>query len=335
MPALDTTKNTTVLVTGANGFVATWVIDNLLQRGYSIRAAVRTEAKGQYLLEQFNSYGAKIELAVVGDIAKETAFDDAVKNVDGVVHTASPVHLGGGEPNEMIEPAVNGTLGILKSALKFGNNMKRIVITSSCAAVKESGLIKSGIDETNWNEASILECEQKGKNANPLAMYSASKTIAEKRAWEFVAEHTSERQWDLVVITPPWIFGPPLHEVTSLEALNSSNMYWYQAVFEGNYFGQNPENDPDHGWVDVRDTAEAHARALERPAAGGERIIVCAGSPWVWQDLRDVSKGIQPKIRSTGTTFNVTKEHRLLDLQYKSLKECTDDILAYIAKKGW
>ncbi|KAJ3713716.1 hypothetical protein DFJ43DRAFT_1134922 [Lentinula guzmanii] len=334
MPALDT--NTTILVSGANGFLATWIIDILLKRGYTVRAAVRTEAKGQHLMNQFKSYEerGKIELITVGDIVSETAFDIAVKNVDGIIHTASPVHLGGGEPNEMIVPAVSGTLGILKSAMKYGNAVKRIIITSSCAAVKES-VIRPNLDENDWNELSILECERKGKNAHPLDMYSASKTIAEKRAWQFVEEHRSEIKWDLVVITPPWIFGPPLHEVTSPETLNSSNMYWYKAVFEENYFGQNPETDPMHGWIDIRDAAEAHARALETAAAGGERIIVCAGSPYVWQDLRDASKGIQPKVHSVGTIFNTAKEHRILGLEYRSMKVMTDDILAYVAKRGW
>ncbi|KAJ3903133.1 D-lactaldehyde dehydrogenase [Lentinula edodes] len=354
MPAL-TTKNNTILVTGANGFVASWVIDTLLKRGYTVRAAVRTEVKGQYILEQFKSYSetGKIQVVAVGDIAKETAFDDAVKDVDGIIHTASPVHLGSGKPSEIIEPAVNGTLGILKSALKFGVSVKRIIVTSSCAAVKERQETRTNIDETSWNESSIVECEEKGKNAHPLDMYSASKTIAEKRAWEFVAEHASEIKWDFVVITPPWIFGPPLQEVTSVETLNSSNMYWYKAVFEGNFFGANPETDPAHGWIDVRDAAEAHARALEEPTAGGERIIVCAGSPWVWQDFceftfaftmnvyfvstyaGDISQGVDPKIHSIGNTFNTAKEHSILGLEYRTMKKMTDDTLAYITKKGW
>lgn len=101
---------------------------------------------------------------------------------------------------EIIEPAVDGTLGILKSALKFGYvastlmdycsnkasasdrvSVKRIIVTSSCAAVKERQETRTNIDETSWNESSIVECEEKGKNAHPLDMYSASKTIAEKR----------------------------------------------------------------------------------------------------------------------------------------------------------
>ncbi|KAJ3770732.1 D-lactaldehyde dehydrogenase [Lentinula raphanica] len=337
MPALSSKDAApTVLVSGANGYLATWIIDVLLKRGYIIRAAVRTEAKGQDVLELFQSHRekGKIDLVVVGDIATEGAFNEAVKDVDGIIHTATPVHLGAREPSEMIDPAVNGTLGLLKSAMKFGNNLKRVIITSSCAAVKEA-VLKPNLDETDWNELSVLECEQKGKNAHPLDMYAASKTISEKSAWQFVQEHTSELKWDLTVLTPPWIFGPPLHKVASLENLNSSNMYWYKAVYGEIAFGQDPDTDPMHGWMDIRDAAEAHARAMETPAAGGERIIVCAGSPYVWNDLRDAAKGVPPKVHSVGIIFNTAKADRILGLEYRSLKQMTSDMLAYVTKMGW
>ncbi|KIK57462.1 hypothetical protein GYMLUDRAFT_46356 [Collybiopsis luxurians FD-317 M1] len=336
MPVINT-PHATILVSGANGFLATWIVDTLLKKGYKVRAAVRTEAKGQDLLKLFSeayTHG-ELELVAVGDIAKENAFDEAVKRVDGIIHTASPVHLHGDHPDEMIQPAVNGTLGMLKSALKFGTLVKRVVFTSSCAAIQQPQGTYPGLDETSWNELSIIECEQKSKEASPLDKYCASKSIAEKRAWDFVAEHASELNWDLSVLNPPWIFGPPLHEVNSLEDLNSSNMYWHKAVAEGEFFGQDPEAEPAHGWVDVRDIAEAHVRALEVEAAGGERMIVSAGSPWVWQDFRDVTKGVAPKIRTNGLSFSTAKEQRILGLKYRTMQEETEDILTFVARKGW
>ncbi|KIK66138.1 hypothetical protein GYMLUDRAFT_239777 [Collybiopsis luxurians FD-317 M1] len=333
MPAL-TTRNATILVSGANGFVGSWVANALLERGYNVRAAVRTEEKGFYLLDQFKSYGSRFQVIAVGDIAKENAFEEAVKDVEGIVHTASPVHTICKDPREMIEPAVSGIIGMLTCALKFGKSVQRVVFTSSCAAI-------FGVDETGWNDAAVLECEHEGQNAIPFQMYAASKTLSERRAWEFVTKHASELKWDFTVINPPWIFGPPIHEVTSPEHLNNSNRCWYKAVIKGNYyFGRDPKADPEvdpgHGWIDIRDVAEAHVRALETPAAGGERIIVSAESPWVWQDFRDVSRGLQPKPRTKGVRLDTSKEQRIFGLQrFKTMQESTEDLLAYISSKGW
>ncbi|KZT25509.1 NAD(P)-binding protein [Neolentinus lepideus HHB14362 ss-1] len=109
-----------VLVTGANGYIAIWVVRRLLEKGYSVRGIVRSESKAEHLRQLFNEYGGKHEVVVVEDITKEGTFDEAVKDIDAIEHTASPFHLLADDPNEFIEPAVKGTLGVLQSALKYG-----------------------------------------------------------------------------------------------------------------------------------------------------------------------------------------------------------------------
>ena len=102
---------------------------------------------------------------------------------------------------------MRGTTSILNSALKHGNALKRFVLTSSLAAVREVSTVPRTFNESNWNEAAVEAVKTKGSAAGPVTIYLASKTLAEKAAWEFVAAHESEISWDLVAINPPLIFG--------------------------------------------------------------------------------------------------------------------------------
>lgn len=120
-----------------------------------MRAAVRSPAKRQNLLDLYSSYGSKLRLCMVDDIAQDGAFDDVVKAVEGIIHTASPVHLSADDPNEMIIPAVNGVTGLLKSALKHGTSLQRMNLTSSSAAIRHYSALPITLSEADWND----ECE--------------------------------------------------------------------------------------------------------------------------------------------------------------------------------
>ena len=88
--------------------------------------------------------------------------------------------------------------------------MKRVILTSSVVAVFEMTTVPRVFNESNWNDAAVEAVKTKGSAVSPQIIYQASKTLAEKAAWEFVALHGSEISWDLVVINPPWIFGASL-----------------------------------------------------------------------------------------------------------------------------
>jgi nucleoside-diphosphate-sugar epimerase len=88
-----------VLVTGANGYLATWVVKKYLEAGYSVRGTVRSLSKSAFLKDQFAHYGDRFELVVVEDITKDGAFDEAVKDVDAIAHTASPFHFKATNPD--------------------------------------------------------------------------------------------------------------------------------------------------------------------------------------------------------------------------------------------
>ncbi|KAH7912524.1 hypothetical protein BJ138DRAFT_1112243 [Hygrophoropsis aurantiaca] len=332
MPALNSSPaNQKVLVSGANGFVAVWVVKSLLERGYSVRSTVRAEEKGRHLKEIFASYGEKHEIMIVSDITERGAFDEAVTGVDAIQHIASPVHIGGAH-SDIITPAVQGTVGMLQSALDHGKSVKRIVITSSCAAVLHFDSKPQVFDENDWNEQclEVLARGDSDPSVTMLVKYMASKTLAEKAVWKFWEEHQNEIKWDIVTLNPPYVFGPSMHKMSTPSDLNASSC----------------------AYVDVRDLAEAHALALEKPDAGSKRIIICAGV-CKWQDFINAANAISPPprlsqplpvgnpgsgIASTTAVLFSYKTNRaiqILGLQYRSVADITKDILADFEARGW
>ncbi|KAJ7490832.1 D-lactaldehyde dehydrogenase [Mycena latifolia] len=337
MPAITSGK---VLVSGANGFVAIWVVRTLLEQGFSVRGAVRSPDKGTHLSELFASYGDKFELILVPDITQEGAFDEAVKGVDAIEHTASPFHYNIDDPAELFEPAIKGTVGILESALKYGKSVKRVVVTSSVAAVIGMPLTTEPQfpNELNWNEQAVKDVEEKGREASPVSIYCASKTLAERAAWDFVKQHKSEIGWDLSVMNPPLVVGPAIHAVSSPEALNTSSLMIYNAFTK-------PEGRtlPGMSWVDARDLALAHVRALQTEEAGGERFLIAAGA-FAWQDWLDSAPPSSKYEKGTPGAgkdevhlirYDTSKGIRILGMKYRSMAETTADVIADYEARGW
>ncbi|KAG7439978.1 NAD(P)-binding protein [Guyanagaster necrorhizus] len=352
MPAIQGKSAAKVLVSGANGYIAIWVVRTLLERGYSVRGTVRSAEKGRHLLDIFKGYGDKIEVVVVEDITTEGAFDEAVKGVDAIAHTASPFHLKAVDPQELIGPAVKGTVGMLASALKNGSSVQRIVVTSSCAAILHVSPEPKVFSEVDWNEQSIKEVGEQGKDASGIAKYRASKTLAERAAWDFYKKHKHEIQWDLAVINPPFVFGPFIHDSPSIDSLNESARVWYSTVAKADAGGRSPEFLATQGscWIDVRDLAEGHTRAMETPAAGDERIIISVG-PFVWQDWIDTANALSPSPIPSHTLpkgvpdggkgakhavyYDTAKEKKIFGLKLRTMEETARDTLADFERRGW
>ncbi|KAJ7599044.1 D-lactaldehyde dehydrogenase [Mycena floridula] len=340
-----------ILVSGASGYIAAWVVRTLLEKGYSVRGTVRSAAKGNFLKETFASYGDKFEFVLVEDIEKDGAFDEAVKDVDAIEHTASPFHYRVNDPQDLIGPAVQGTVGILQSVVKNGSKVKRIVVTSSCASVLSIHDEPKVFSESDWNEQAIKQVEELGKSAPAQVVYRASKTLAEKAAWAFVEKNKAEIGWDLVVLNPPFVFGPFIHQVDKPESLNTSAHAWYNTLLTENMGGLSVEALRTTGscWIDVRDLAEAHARALDTEAASGERIIISAG-PFVWQEWLDVANSLEPspipsrKISKGAPTsaaishkinYNTSKGLKIFGIKYRTREELARDTLEDFERRGW
>ncbi|EAU83930.1 hypothetical protein CC1G_10335 [Coprinopsis cinerea okayama7 len=293
-----------VLVTGANGFIAIWVVRRLLEEGYSVRGTVRAASKASHLKDIFKSYGEKLEVVVVPDFTKEGAFDELIKGMDAIQHIASPGPANTDDLYEIVNPAVDGTLNLLNTALKHGSGLKRIVITSGAGAI---------IDTTT--------------------------------AWKFYNDHKNVIKWDLTVLNPVFVFGPPIHEIgASPMTLNSSMVHFWVNVISTDTPKTKEGLSFAASWVDVRDVAQGHVLALQKEAAGGERIILSEGS-FVWQDWVDVAnkfkskrelpKGMPEIERVYKFQMDASKATRILGITYRSKEDTMKDLLEDFERRGW
>lgn len=178
---------------------------------------------------------------------------------------------------ELIDPAVNGTTGILKALARSAPTVRRVVITSSFAAIMDEDKITDPnhtFSEDSWNPVTIDDIHR-----HPMTAYRASKTLAEKAAWDFVKGPANNVKFDLATINPPMVFGPVVHHLASLSSINTSNERIVD-LLQGKWKESGvPSTGAATIWIDVRDVARAHIRAgLEVPEAGGKRLFTTAGT---------------------------------------------------------
>lgn len=273
----DKATMTRVLLTGGSGFIAAHTLDVLLKHGHSVVTTVRTQEKADKIKAAYKEYVEKGQLgfAIVPDIAKEGAFDEAVVSdppFEAVLHTASPFHFNVTDvQKDLLDPAIIGTTGILKSIKKSAPTVKTVVITSSFAAIvnPSKGFWPGHVySEEDWNPITLEEAKE-----NPMSGYRASKTFAEKAAWEF--QEKEKPGFAIATINPPMVFGPIIHHLETLDNINTSNQRIVSAA-QGKFKDEIPPTGV-HLWVDVRDVAEAHVAAFEKPEAANKRFFTLAG----------------------------------------------------------
>lgn len=249
----------TILLTGISGFIAKYVALLALQRGYAVKGTLRSMSRADEVRAALRLHLADPAVLtrltfVTADLGNDAGWDAAMEGVSAVLHTASPFPMTQPkDENALIGPAREGTLRVLRAAHKAG--VSRVVLTSSVVAVLNDH--NPGVqDENDWADVAVP-----GTTA-----YAKSKTLAEKAAWEFA----SENGMALTTINPGLVVGPPLdrHFGTSL------------AVIQRILKGKDPML-PDVSFpvVDVRDVAEMHIRALERPGTAGKRYLSVADGP--------------------------------------------------------
>ncbi|KUI58655.1 NADPH-dependent methylglyoxal reductase GRE2 [Cytospora mali] len=270
---------TKVLLTGGSGFIAAHILELLLANGHQVVTTVRSQDKAQGIHKAHSSLGKdRLETVIVPDIAQPGAFDEVVKTpgIEVVLHTASPFHFNVTDPQkDLIDPAVIGTTGILKAIAKSAPGVKRVVVTSSFAAIIDAAKAtdpNTTFTEKSWNPVTIDDIHRDAPTA-----YRASKKLAEKAAWDFVNDKSNGVKFDLVTVNPPMVFGPVVHHLASLSSINTSNERLV-ALVQGKWKADDtiPETGVSH-WVDVRDVAKAHVLAFEKPELAGHRLFTTAG----------------------------------------------------------
>ncbi len=262
----------TVLITGISGFIAKHTAVEFLNAGYKVRGTVRSKAKGEKVIETIAKYadGAKVEI-FEADLSSDAGWDEAVKDCDCVAHIASPFPLNQPkDENELIKPAVDGTLRVLRAAKKAG--VKRFVQTSSLVAV----MFGHGHDKLNFNEDDWSNLN--GPGMNP---YNKSKTLAEKAGRDFIAAEGGNMHYS--TINPGLVMGPSLDEEigTSLELV--------QMFLAGKYPGAPKLKMPV---VDVRDIAKMHLLAMETDEPSGGRYAGVSEMSWMMEISTALRNGL-------------------------------------------
>lgn len=241
-----------VLVTGASGFMAGHCVTELASHGYAVRGTVRRPAKAAHL--------AGIAEIVTADLESDDGWAEAVAGCRYVLHVASPLPLvNPDDPDELIRPAVQGALRVLRAAAASGT-VRRVVLTSSMAAIRPANHVVGKIlTEDDWCDPEASD------NA-----YAKSKTLAERAAWDFTARQGGGLE--LAVLNPGMALGPVQH------AAPASSLELVRRLLARELPGV-----PRLGWapVDVRDLAAAQRLAMETPAAAGNRYILAGSHMWM------------------------------------------------------
>ncbi|KAF7975457.1 hypothetical protein HWV62_9473 [Athelia sp. TMB] len=300
----------TVLITGVTGFLAQHLVAATIDAGFRVRGTIRSASKADALLAKFpNNFETTVvadvatsdltaafpnnfETTVVADVATSD-LTAAVKDVTYILHAASPYTYAFTNGEEaLLKPAINGTLNVMRAAHAAGPTLKKVVITSSFAAmvnIPEGGIWRAyEYSEADWNPFTYELGATPGMD--PGAVYSVSKKLAEQTAWDYAKEN----KMNIVSLNPPMIYGPALQDsATSAAALNASAAAIYQ-LFSGQLSAIPDDQLPL--FCDVRDVAKAHVLALQTPAANGARIPLYGGG-FTWAQAVEYLHATRPELR--------------------------------------
>lgn len=333
---------TTVFVSGASGFIAQHIVKALVAKGYNVVGSVRSEGKGDAL--KLNLEDGKFQYEVVKDITGDGAFDLAIKKhpeVTVLLHTASPFFYDTTDPEkDLVIPAIDGTRNILTAITEYGPQIKRVVITSSDAALYsfegEQDALKE-FDESSWNAISYEDAIK-----DPIEAYYGAKTFAERLAWKFVDE--KKPNFELAAVNPVYVFGPQAFDSEVRDKLNTSNEMINHLLKTG---PQGTFDNDKGGFVDVRNVAEAHLFAFESDQAPGQRLFMnnCTFStqmmvdvigqkfPQLKEKLPQGTPGSGPDDVKTLAKKNNQKTRELTGIEFIPMEQTVEDVVSQILRR--
>ena len=269
-----------VLVTGATGYIGLHCIHQLLNQGYAVNGSIRSPERKEEIFEALKNHNTPTENLnlFTFNLTEDDGWDEGMEGCDYLLHVASPIALENHDEDFFVKPAVAG----VKRAFKFAkkHNVKKVVLTSSVAAIFDTLEEKTYYDETDWSDPD-----------NPsISHYSKSKTLAERAAWDFVKNE--DNPFELAVINPALVIGPSLSG-----DLGESNKAIAMVAT-----GKMPVAVPlQFGYVDVRDVATAHVLAMQNSNSNGERFALAEKDLW----YKDVAKVLRDNGFDKAPTFNV------------------------------
>ena len=295
-----------VLVTGASGFIAEHCIIELLKNGYSVKGSLRSMNREQEVRDAVKTEtdDTKLEFCKL-DLLEDDGWEDAMWDCDYLMHVASPFVIEDPkDENELIKPAKEGTLRALNAAKKAG--IKRVILTSSVAAVN-SHMMSGTSDHTTWTDI----------DSKYVTPYQKSKTIAEKAAWDFYNNQDSDNRMELAVINPGGVMGPQLGN-----DLGGASTQIVSQLISGKFPMIPALSFP---FIDVRDVAILHLKAMTTPEADGKRFIAAHSEPtWMYQVAEVLSAAGYEKIKLKKAPSFMLKLIGLFDNKTKSLVPMLD-----------
>ncbi|KAI0696784.1 NAD(P)-binding protein [Cytidiella melzeri] len=326
-----------VLLTGISGFIGSHIAHLLLKSGYRVRGTARS-TKVSAVQERYKSYGDKVKIVSVDDIIAGS-FEEALKDVDAVIHGASPL-AGKASAEEMVKAAEEGAVNILRQAEAAG--IKNFVQISSVTATRYPGY--TYLTDKDWNPMTREEATAEGVPS--FVAYSASKALSERAVWDFVEKHP---HMEVSSINPVFNYGPfaPEYDIpdASLSAF-STNSILYQLFVPQLPIPYSFE------FVDVRDVAAASVAALCAPPTSevGRKRFLIAAEPWAsGKEVYEYISQVRPELESRFTEEAKNSEHapkhyidnsRLRDVLHIELTpwkttvlDAFDSIVAY--EKEW
>jgi dihydroflavonol-4-reductase len=253
----------TVLVTGGTGYLASWLIAGLLERGYGVRTTVRDLGRADRIRDAIGERTPAEGLTFAqADLLSDEGWDAAVTGTDYVLHAASPLPTD--RSQDLVVVAREGVNRVLDASVKAG--VRRVVLTSSGFAAA-AGHVDDLVDETFWGETSN----------KPVDAYARAKVLSERDAWSFV--NSDDSGLELTTILPGLIQGPALGRTGDGSA---------SEITQRLLAGKMPAL-PNIGWgiVDVRDVADLHIRAMTAPQAAGERFLAVGEFLW-WREIAEI-----------------------------------------------
>ncbi|KAF2210329.1 hypothetical protein CERZMDRAFT_113279 [Cercospora zeae-maydis SCOH1-5] len=270
--------NDTILITGGTGFVATHCILQAIQAGYTVHAVVRSRARVDQVRQSLRNGGASLAQVknvkfFEADLLKDEGWEGACQGCGYVLHTATPMpKVEPKHERELIVPAREGTLRVLRAAKKVGT-VKRVVLTSSATAVISGHDIRPA--GRTWNEEDWTNLDNRRVH---VTAYAKSKTLAEQAAWDFIKQEGNGMQ--LATVHPYLVLGP------ILDAHVPSSVELPMLLLNGKVPGV-PR--VPISVADVRDVADLHLRAMIHPDAAGQRFMATSDDQVIWvQDMVDI-----------------------------------------------
>ena len=254
-----------VLVTGATGYIGLHCIDQLLKQGYAVNGSIRSPEREEEVFQalQKNNTSTEHLNLFTFNLTDDEGWDEGIAGCDYLLHVASPISISTKDEEFFVGPAVAGVNRAMKFAQK--HNVKKVVLTSSVAAIFETTVLKQYYDESDWSDP----------NKKTINHYAKSKTLAEMAAWDYIKKE--DNPFELAVINPALVIGPSL----------SGDLGESNKAIEMVVTGRMPVSVPlQFGYVDVRDVAMAHILAMQNPESNGKRFALSEKDLW----YKDVAK---------------------------------------------